>query len=41
FGLAGRVISAGSTSGGPGGITLTLYQDNRKLNETKSKADGT
>ncbi|CAF3883578.1 unnamed protein product [Rotaria magnacalcarata] len=41
FGLAGRVISAGSASGGPGGITLTLYQDNRKLNETKSKADGT
>ncbi|CAF0911999.1 unnamed protein product [Rotaria sordida] len=41
FGLAGRVISAGSTSGGPAGVTLTLYQDNKKLNETKSKADGT
>lgn len=27
--------------GGPAGVTLTLYQDNRKLNETKSKADGT
>ncbi|CAF1177713.1 unnamed protein product [Adineta ricciae] len=44
FGLAGRVISAGSASnmgGGPAGVTLTLYQDNKKLNETKSKADGT
>ncbi|UJR23805.1 hypothetical protein I4U23_026781 [Adineta vaga] len=43
FGLAGRVISAGSASsmgGGPAGVTLTLYQDNKKLNETKSKSDG-
>jgi hypothetical protein len=39
-----KVISAGSTSsigGGPAGVTLTLYQDNKKLNETKSKGDGT
>ena len=39
-----KVISAGSASnmgGGPAGVTLTLYQDNKKLNETKSKADGT
>ncbi len=39
-----KIISAGSTSnigGGPAGVTLTLYQDNKKLNETKSKNDGT
>lgn len=39
-----KVISAGSTGtlgGGPAGVTLTLYQDNKKLNETKSKNDGT
>ncbi|CAF0788984.1 unnamed protein product [Adineta steineri] len=44
FGLAGRVISAGNIGGGgggPAGVTLTLYQDNKKLNETKSKVDGT
>ncbi|CAF4093146.1 unnamed protein product, partial [Rotaria sp. Silwood1] len=38
------VISAGSTSGiggGPAGVILTLFQDGKKLNETKSKADGT
>lgn len=35
-----QVISAGSTSGGPAGVTLSLYQDNKKLNETKSKIDG-
>jgi len=37
-------MSAGSTSqigGGPAGITLSLYQNDKKLNETKSKADGT
>ena len=36
-----QVVSAGSTSGGPAGVTLSLYQDNKKLNETKSKIDGT
>ncbi len=38
------MISAGSTSsigGGPAGVTLTLYQENKKLNETQSKVDGT
>ncbi|CAF1033174.1 unnamed protein product [Didymodactylos carnosus] len=41
FGLAGKVISAGSTTGGPSGVKLTLYQNTNKLNETISKSDGT